>query len=215
PPGSPPPPPAPPGSPAHSPYPPGAAPAPPPYEHICLDTCATAGDGQCSDGGLGSLAFGSPAAFRCDYGTDCADCGTRVWPVPPLCENTCVDYAYSYDHDADGVGDGIHCRDSHPGRVARVYETPHDLFAGTGFCGYGTDCALCGRRPVTTVTSASMAGPRVAADAAAYARVHGLSPPPPPTPTEPPVSPPQTSPQTMSPIEARTVTRSLYRKMIT
>lgn len=39
---------------------------------VCDATCATAGDGECDDGGPGSLYNG------CDLGTDCADCGARV-----------------------------------------------------------------------------------------------------------------------------------------
>lgn len=39
---------------------------------VCGSTCATAGDGECDDGGLGSLYD------VCDLGTDCADCGARA-----------------------------------------------------------------------------------------------------------------------------------------
>ena len=49
---------------------------------ICLDTCGTAGDAVCQDGGWG--AFGS----MCEFGTDCKDCGARLLvdppPIPPL-----------------------------------------------------------------------------------------------------------------------------------
>ena len=50
---------------------------------ICLDTCGTAGDTICQDGGWG--AYGS----MCEFGTDCADCGSRLRldrpPGPPSC----------------------------------------------------------------------------------------------------------------------------------
>ena len=44
---------------------------------ICLDTCGTAGDTVCQDGGW--KAFGS----MCEYGTDCSDCGSRLLLDPP------------------------------------------------------------------------------------------------------------------------------------
>ena len=44
---------------------------------ICLDTCGTAGDTVCQDGGWG--AFGS----MCEFGTDCSDCGSRLLLDPP------------------------------------------------------------------------------------------------------------------------------------
>ena len=44
---------------------------------ICLDTCGTAGDTVCQDGGW--KAFGS----MCEFGTDCSDCGPRLLLHPP------------------------------------------------------------------------------------------------------------------------------------
>ena len=44
---------------------------------ICLDTCDTAGDTVCQDGGW--KAFGS----MCEFGTDCSDCGPRLLLDPP------------------------------------------------------------------------------------------------------------------------------------
>ena len=43
---------------------------------VCRDSCATARDGVCHDGGSGSVAM--PSARMCNFGTDCADCGTRT-----------------------------------------------------------------------------------------------------------------------------------------
>lgn len=37
----------------------------------CTNTCVTANDGECDDGGANSLYS------ICDLGTDCADCGPR------------------------------------------------------------------------------------------------------------------------------------------
>ena len=39
---------------------------------ICLNTCPTANNGVCEDGGPDSVSGG-----LCEYGTDCTDCGTR------------------------------------------------------------------------------------------------------------------------------------------
>ena len=39
---------------------------------VCLDTCDTAGDAVCQDGGPGA-----GAKSTCELGTDCTDCGTR------------------------------------------------------------------------------------------------------------------------------------------
>ncbi len=38
---------------------------------MCTNTCRTARDGECDDGGPGAI-YGI-----CAYGTDCADCGAR------------------------------------------------------------------------------------------------------------------------------------------
>ena len=62
--------------PAPPPFPPQPPPASPP-PMICLDTCGTAGDTVCQDGGW--KAFGS----MCAFGTDCSDCGSRLLIDPP------------------------------------------------------------------------------------------------------------------------------------
>lgn len=56
-----------------SPSPPPHPPAPPfaPGGTACSDTCFSAGDGVCDDGGRGA------EGDLCGYGTDCADCGER------------------------------------------------------------------------------------------------------------------------------------------
>jgi len=43
---------------------------------LCENTCSTASDGICSDGGNRSINFEGGRLY-CAYGTDCADCGAR------------------------------------------------------------------------------------------------------------------------------------------
>ncbi|TXD37767.1 hypothetical protein FRC98_08755 [Lujinxingia vulgaris] len=90
---------------------------------VCTNTCSSARDGQCDDGGTGAL-FES-----CDYGTDCADCGSRPVieepdpdPDPePICTDSCQ---YANDGECDDGGAGAQ----------------YDV------CTYGTDCGDCGSR---------------------------------------------------------------------
>ena len=44
---------------------------------ICLDTCSTASDTVCQDGGWAA------SGNWCDFGTDCTDCGSRLLLDPP------------------------------------------------------------------------------------------------------------------------------------
>ena len=85
----------------------------------CGNTCNSASDGACDDGGPGA-EFSS-----CFFGTDCADCGPRSGmssPPPPLCVNTCL-YASSGWCNDGGFGSSF------------------------SDCALGTDCADCGSRP--------------------------------------------------------------------
>src|SRR5690554_2735869 len=94
---------------------------------VCENTCGSAGDGQCDDGGTGAQ-FDS-----CAYGTDCSDCGSRPVieepdpdpdPEPdpdPICADTC-----QYANDGE-------CDDGGPSAAYDV-------------CTYGTDCGDCGAR---------------------------------------------------------------------
>lgn len=86
---------------------------------LCTNTCDSANDGDCDDGGPNS-------EFNiCALGTDCADCGSRTAvPVPAAtegCSNTCA-----------SANDG-ECDDGGP-------NSEYDV------CGLGTDCADCGAR---------------------------------------------------------------------
>lgn len=88
----------------------------------CSNTCATANDGECDDGGPGSLYS------VCTLGTDCNDCGPRGGQAPPpqqqagtLCTNTC-----STANDSE-------CDDGGPGSLYSI-------------CALGSDCNDCGPR---------------------------------------------------------------------
>ena len=63
--------------------PPPPSPVPPPpaldgtLAAACSDACPHARDGECDDGGDGSLYM------ACAHGTDCMDCGERPHASPP------------------------------------------------------------------------------------------------------------------------------------
>ena len=63
---------------------PPSPPAPPPG--LCTDTCNSQGGvvGECNDGGEGDLY----KEVACDFGTDCADCGVRIYCVD--CPQACA-----------------------------------------------------------------------------------------------------------------------------
>lgn len=91
---------------------------------LCSDSCGTATDGECDDGG--------PSALYdvCRLGTDCADCGPRLAatePSSPRPEPGCTDTC-STRFDGE-------CDDGGPDSVYDV-------------CALGTDCTDCGPRPV-------------------------------------------------------------------
>ncbi|MFT5353712.1 MAG: hypothetical protein ACI9KE_000912 [Polyangiales bacterium] len=97
----------------------------------CTNTCSSANDSECDDGGPDSLYA------VCDLGTDCADCGPRpigggggaaapptprqTVPAPNGCNDTCNT---SNDSECDDGG-------------------PDSLY---DICALGTDCADCGQR---------------------------------------------------------------------
>lgn len=90
---------------------------------MCLNTCVYAGDGECDDGGAGSLYA------VCGLGTDCMDCGVRraedfeslIGEDGMMCSDTC---RTSSDGECDDGG-------------------PDSLYS---ICAYGSDCADCGPR---------------------------------------------------------------------
>jgi len=65
---------SPPPSPPDSPPPPPSSPPPP---GLCTNTCRFASDTECDDGGPGH------EFSECLHGTDCDDCGIRVFSPPP------------------------------------------------------------------------------------------------------------------------------------
>lgn len=91
----------------------------PSTDPLCNESCATAGNGVCDDGGEGS------SFSDCALGSDCADCGMRSSTDAPAgggtCENTC-----RWARDGE-------CDDGGPGSLYSV-------------CDFGTDCADCGAR---------------------------------------------------------------------
>ena len=91
-------------------------------EGLCDNFCVFAYDGECDDGGPDSLTS------ACDYGTDCADCGSRDendggggGGGTEICDDSC-----------EFAGDGV-CDDG----------GPDSEFAA---CDLGTDCSDCGPR---------------------------------------------------------------------
>jgi len=59
--------------------------SPPPAWATCEDTCSSAGDGTCDDGGVDKWPFEgakSGSNGTCVLGTDCGDCGARVFAIP-------------------------------------------------------------------------------------------------------------------------------------
>ena len=59
--------------------------SPPPSWATCENTCSTSEDGVCDDGGVDKWPFEgarSGGAGSCALGTDCGDCGARVFAIP-------------------------------------------------------------------------------------------------------------------------------------
>lgn len=72
-------------------------------QELCSNTCMSAHDGECDDGGPNSM-YGV-----CDFGTDCADCGVRTGTeMLGGCTNTCV-----------SANDG-ECDDGGPGHISNT-----------------------------------------------------------------------------------------------
>jgi hypothetical protein len=142
----------------------------------CTNACPTAHDGECDDGGPGSLYS------ICDYGTDCGDCGPRGAAMPVAntgCSNTCGT-ANDGECDDGGAGSlysicdlGTDCNDCGPRNMARQVApsnqggtagctntcgTSNDGECDDGgpgsmysICDLGTDCNDCGARQLGAV----------------------------------------------------------------
>lgn len=144
---------------------------------VCTNTCPTANDNECDDGGLNSIYS------ICAFGSDCNDCGPRTAEALPtsddgsVCTNSC-DTAFDNECDDGGPGSiysicalGSDCNDCGPRVIDRVEQVAP--FAPGGICNntcgsandtecddggpnslydvcrYGTDCGDCGPRPAT------------------------------------------------------------------
>ena len=131
----------------------------------CTNTCSTSHDGECDDGGPGSLYS------ICTLGSDCSDCGVRA-TTSTTCTNTC---STSYDGECDDGGPGslysicgygTDCSDcgvrgaaaaaptpAPSGQCTNTCSTARDGECDDGgpgslysICSYGTDCNDCGVR---------------------------------------------------------------------
>lgn len=154
---------------------------------MCVDTCNDANDGTCSDGGVGSVGS------TCAFGTDCEDCGYRLYdspsipppdspPAPPppfMCENTCNFYA-----NDNFCSDG-----GNP-------ETDGGATSGPAVCAYGTDCEDCGERMFSPPPSAPPISPP---PPLSPGPISPPSMPPPPSLPLPPFAPPPSSPPSSPP----------------
>ena len=146
-------------SPRPPPSPPRSPPPPPTLWDGCSNTCGGA-NGICEDGGAGSYYQ------QCMLGTDCDDCGYRADSII-ACEDSCR--GGDPDRGYTGIGtprkdnattrdvmDGI-CDDG--GEGGEPYYFNHLITDNTNsftgevendHCAFGTDCADCGERLVTT-----------------------------------------------------------------
>jgi hypothetical protein len=119
---------------------------PAPSGPLCEDTCAWAGDGECDDGGPGSLYA------VCAFGSDCTDCGSRnASEEPPLPEEPPPDEPPPPDDPPPG-GDvpdpdplDAACTDACPWANDGVCD---DGGPGSRYCvcALGSDCSDCGIR---------------------------------------------------------------------
>lgn len=88
----------------------------------CSNLCWHASDGHCDDGGLGSVL-----PSKCDYGSDCSDCGVRA-ETTTVCTDTCRTAKDGICQDeSDDVGD-----------------------VADRTCAFGTDCSDCAPRNITS-----------------------------------------------------------------
>lgn len=96
---------------------------------LCLNSCPFAFDGECDDGGPGSLTS------ACVFGTDCGDCGPRT----------------AGGGGGAGLAPGFGCGEDRPNEPVSVCEnTCRTAFDGVcddqGPCPVGSDCGDCGPR---------------------------------------------------------------------
>lgn len=114
---------------------------------LCADTCASAGNGTCEDGGADSVFS------DCAFGTDCGDCGVRDPGDTPM---ACLATRESCGAGGTCCGD-LSCRDG------VTFEDQCCVEAG-GACGSGSEC--CGAMAcVAGMCACHSAGRNCVADA--------------------------------------------------
>lgn len=118
---------------------PAPQPTPTPSDDtLCTETCMYAADGECDDGGPGSLYS------VCELGTDCTDCGARAGDVAPPSE-TPDDVTPPERTPPPGTSSGPACNDT---CTTASDGQCDDGGSGSQYCvcELGTDCADCGPR---------------------------------------------------------------------
>ncbi|MEM9863831.1 MAG: hypothetical protein AAF938_19685 [Myxococcota bacterium] len=141
---------------------------------LCSEECRFSNDGECDDGGEGSLTS------ECALGTDCLDCGPRSEAGPePGCTSS-LDCAPGERCTATGcVPDDAEpemlcseeCRFSNDGECDDGGEG-----SLTSSCAFGTDCLDCGAREGTPATCDPDAPPRCEGNSVVFCRVEGGEP---------------------------------------
>jgi hypothetical protein len=120
---------------------------------LCSDTCTSAKDGSCDDGGDANAYDG------CALGTDCTDCGPRLGGFQ-YCSNTCATANNGVCEDGTGTVKptcdfGTDCNDCKPMLGLCSDDCVHHddgvcddggLNAADYYCAFGTDCADCSGR---------------------------------------------------------------------
>jgi len=155
--------------------------SPPDAPPLCSDCCYAAHDGECDDGGPGSLYV------ACKFGTDCDDCGDRRYAA-----QSCADDAGWTDSD------GLSC-DTYDAQLSS-FVAP----AQSSLCSDGTFSSLwytlCSGGDCRDLSTWQAGGGSFGVDAgeACCACGGGTTPSPPPSPATPPL-PPRPPPPPPSP----------------
>ena len=109
-------------------------------ETLCTDTCRWAGDGECDDGGSGSLYS------VCEYGTDCMDCGPREGTGgsggdPSGCNLTCSGDGFYYScASSSSTTTYSYCSNGNPSSVRVAFSNGHTVTCTLNCSGWGGTC---------------------------------------------------------------------------
>jgi hypothetical protein len=146
-----------------------------PMINRCLDTCNSASDGSCDDGGPGF------DYNECALGTDCTDCGSRTQALPPA-DRSVLPAALvdGYSEVAFGHHDNIAYRGTNAGTIGQL------------------------RAAITSSSNwaASNSVGNVASTVQTYFEIYPDPPPSPPAPPSPPRCPPPPPPSACTSQEA-------------